>query len=262
MFKIKSFLIYVFICSSFLSFSQRKFKRFNLVDGFSIIPKIGFACVVGELGDVFHIKPVYGGDFEKGISERINLGVQIIGGTLSGSENLPYFSRFESDFFQIQTVGIINVSRYLNDSYEKSNLEFKLYAGLGLIWFHTDVYDTKSGSFLRSTADGKTKHTAYFQKSGNGIGDAGIYYTRELVIPFGFRVDNRVNDNLGFIFNLGYNWVYNDKLDGTTPYNLMNPNIIGGVNSYSDTANDGWINLSIGLKYTFSFNRAENQRGV
>jgi hypothetical protein len=61
---------------------------------------------------------------------------------------------------------------------------------------------------------------------------------------------------------LGYNWVYSDKLDGTTPYNLAKPNIIGGVNSYSDTANDGWINLSVGLKYTFSFKNTENQRGV
>ena len=262
MFKLKSFLIYVLVCFSFSSFSQRKFKRFNLVDGFSIIPKIGSSSVVGELGDVFSIRSVYGGNIEKGISETMNIGIEIIGGTLSGSENQPYFSRFESDFFQIQTVGIINISRYTNDFYEKSNLEFKLYAGIGLIWFHTDVYNLKSGSFLRTTADGKTKHTAYFQQSGNGIGDAGIYYTRELVIPFGFRVDSKVNDNLGFMFNLGYNWVYNDKLDGTTPYNLINPNIIGGVNSYSNTANDGWINLSVGLKYTFSLNRTENQRGV
>lgn len=262
MFKLQSFLIYFFICSSFCSFSQRKFKRFNLVDGFSIIPKIGFSSVLGELGYIYSIKPVFEGNIEKGISERINIGVQIIGGTLAGSENQTYFSRFESNFFQIQTVGIVNISKYLNDSHEKNNLEFKLYAGLGLIWFHTDVFDIKSGAFLRTTADGNTKHTAYFQKSGNGIGDAGIYYTRESVIPFGFRVDSKVNDNLGFMFNLGYNWVYNDKLDGTTPYNLINPNIIGGVNSYSDTANDGWINLSVGLKYTFSLNRTENQRGV
>ena len=262
MFKLQSLLIYFLVCLSFFSFSQRKFKRFNLVDGFSITPKIGFASVVGELGDVFSIKPVYGGNIEKGISERVNIGVQIIGGTLSGSENQPYFSRFESDFFQIESVGIINISRYLNDSYEKSNLEFKVYTGLGLIWFHTDVFDIKSGSFLRTTADGNTKHTAYFQQAGNGIGNAGIYYTRELVVPFGFRVDSKVNHNLGFTLNVGYNWVYNDKLDGTTPYNLLNPNIIGGVNSYSETANDGWVNFSVGIKYTFSFDRSENQRGI
>jgi len=262
MFKLYSCLTCFLICFSSVSFSQRKFKRFNQVDGFSINPIIGIGSVVGELGNVFTFNPIYGANIEKGVSEKINIGVGIIGGKLSGSENQPYFSRFQSDFFQIETVGLINISRYLNDFYEKSNLEFELYGGVGLIWFHTDVYDIKSGTFLRTTADGTTKHTAYFQQSGNGIGDAGIYYTRELVVPFGFRANTKLNDNFGFTLNFGYNWVFNDKLDATTPYNIANPNIIGGVNSYSDTANDGWINLSIGMKYTFSFNRTENQRGI
>ena len=262
MFKIQLFLTYFLICFSFSSFSQQKFKRFNLIEGLAIMPKIGLASVIGELGDVFSINPIYEVNIEKGISEKISVDIGIISGKLSGLENQPYFSRFESDFFQIHTVGVINISRYLNNSHKKNNLEYKMYAGVGLIWFHTDVYDMKSGLFLRTTADGTTKHTAYFQQSGNGIGNAGIYYTRELVIPFGFRVDSKVNDNLGFMFNLGYNWVYSDKLDGTTPYNLAKPTIIGGVNSYSDTANDGWINLSVGLKYTFSFKNIENQRGV
>jgi hypothetical protein len=256
------FLIYFLIILTFSSFSQRKFKRFNQVDGFSISPTIGVGSVVGELGDIFTFKSVYGFNVEKGISERINIGLGIIGGTLSGSENQPYFSRFESDYFQVQSIGIINVSRYLNDAYIKKNVEFKFYAGIGLIWFHTNVYDLKSGIFLRATADGTTKHTALFQQSGNGIGDVGIYYTRELVLPFGFRIDGKFNENFGFTFNLGYNWVYNDKLDGTTNYNIANPNIIGGINSYSDTANDAWINLSVGFKYIFSFKNSENQRGV
>ncbi len=262
MLKSYSFLIYFVIYLSLSSFSQRKFKRFNQVDGYSIYSIIGIASVAGELGDIFAIKPIYGVGIEKGISERINVGVCVTGGTLSGLENQSYFSRFESDYFQVQSVGIINVSRYLSDSYIKKKWEFKFYAGVGLIWFHTNVYDLKTGNLLRTTADGTTKHTAYFQQSGNGIGDAGIYYTHELVIPLGFKVERKLNANFGLTFNLGYNWVYNDKLDGTTSYNIANPNIIGGVNSYSDTANDGWINLSVGLKYMFSFKNSENQRGV
>jgi hypothetical protein len=262
MLKLYSFLVYFIIFLSFSSFSQRKFKRFNQIDGFSSNVITGTGSVVGELGDIFAFKPEYGVNIEKGISEKINIGLGIIGGTLSGSENQPYFSRFESDYFQVQPFGVINVSRYLNDAYIKKNIEFKVFAGVGLIWFHTNVYDLKSGILLRATADGTTKHTALFQQSGNGIGDVGIYYTRELVIPFGFRVDGKFNENFGFTFNLGYNWVYNDKLDGTTNYNIANPNIIGGVNSYSDTANDAWINLSVGLKYIFSVKNSENQRGV
>lgn len=262
MFRLYLSLLFFLVFSSFFSFSQRKFKRFNHVDGISINPNIGVGSVIGELGDVFAIKPVYGINFEKGISEKFNIGICFGGGKLIGSENEPYFSRFESDYFQIHTIGIINISRYFIDNYFKKNTEFKLYGGVGLIWFKTDVYDLKTGIFLRATADGTTRHTAYFQQAGNGIGDVGIFYTRELVVPFGFRIDSKFNDKFGFIFNLGYNWVYNDKLDGTTNYNIANPNIIGGVNSYSDTANDGWINLSVGFKYTFSSKNSENQRGV
>ena len=262
MFKLYYFLVYFLIHLSNSSFSQRKFKRFNHVDGISINSTIGTGSAVGELGDVFAFKPMYGVGVEKGISERINIGISIVGGKLLGSENEPYFSKFESDYFQIQTIGIINISKYLTDSYTKRNVEFKCYGGVGLIWFHTNVYDLKSGIFLRTTADGNTRHTTYFQQAGNGIGDIGIFYTRELVVPLGFRVDSKFNENFGFTFNLGYNWVYNDKLDGTTNYNIANPNIVGGVNSYSDTANDAWINLSVGLKYIFSSKNSENQRGV
>ena len=262
MFKLPLWLFYFLSCLSLSSFSQHKFKRFNLIDGFSIMPKVGFATVTGELGDIFSINAVYEVSIEKGVSEKVNVGIGINSGKLSGSEDQPYFSRFESNFFQVQALGLVNISRYLNDSHRKNSLEFKVYAGMGLIWFHTDVYDMKSGLFLRTTADGTTKHTAYFQQSGNGIGNAGIYYTRELVVPFGFSIHNKLSDNAEFIFNLGYNAVCNDKLDATTPYNLAKPYIIGGINSYSDTANDGWINLSIGLKYTFSFKNTENQRGV
>ena len=71
-----------------------------------------------------------------------------------------------------------------------------------------------------------------------------------------------MNYNVALNFDIGYNWINNDKLDGTTPYNLLNPTVIAGVNSYSETMNDGWMNLSMGIRYTFSFERSKNQRGV
>jgi hypothetical protein len=172
MFRLYLSLLFFLVFSSFFSFSQRKFKRFNHVDGISINPNIGVGSVMGELGDVFAIKPVYGINFEKGISEKFNIGICFGGGKLIGSENEPYFSRFESDYFQIHSIGVINISRYFIDNYFKKNTEFKLYGGVGLIWFKTDVYDLKTGIFLRATADGTTRHTAYFQQAGNGIGDS------------------------------------------------------------------------------------------
>jgi hypothetical protein len=262
MFKICSFLICIYITSISFVFSQRKFKQENQVDGISITPSIGIASVVGELGNVFSFKPVYGINIDKGISEKVNIGIGVIGGNLYGAENNPYFSEFRSDYFQVQTVGILNISRYFITSYNKNVFDLKFYGGVGMIWFYTNVYDLKTGKKLRATSESDSKHTTLFQPTGNGIGESGIFYTRELVIPFGFKIDYKLNDDFALNFDIGYNWINNDKLDGTTPYNLLNPTIIAGVNSYSNTMNDGWINLSIGLKYTFSFNRRFIPRGV
>ena len=258
------FLITIILFLSFQCsiFSQRKrYKTFEQIDGFSITPKLGLASMIGELGEIGTMNPILGIGVEKGISEKFNIGFEIVGGNLSGSENQIYNARFKTDFFQIQTLGILNISQLLND-YKIHDFEIKAYSGGGLIWFHTDVYDFKSGKFLRTTADGTTQHTQLFQQAGAGIGEKGIFYTRELVVPIGLFLDWRFGERLGIVANLGYNWVYNDKLDATNPYSLQNPNIIGGVNSYSETANDGWLNISLGLKYRFKSAKFKLQRGV
>jgi hypothetical protein len=247
---------------SSVSFSQTKFRANSWVDGFSITPKLSLGSLVGELGNVFSLKPVYGISLEKGISEKVNLGLEILGGNLNGSEDYPYSSRFENDFFQTHLSGIANISRIISDTYQQKNIEFRVYGGIGLVWFHTNVYDLKSGSFLRTTADGTTRHTTLFQQSGAGVGEQGIFYTRELVIPIGIRLDGRLDGRITYTVSLGYNWVYNDKFDATTSYNLSNPFIIGGENSYSNTANDGWINLSVGLKYKFETHAYRHPRGL
>jgi hypothetical protein len=253
---------YVICFLSSVSFSQRKFRANSWMDGYSIIPKLGLGSVIGELGNVVSLKPIYGIGLEKGITEKVNIGLEIVGGSLNGSEDYPYFSRFENDFFQIHLSGIANISRILSDSYQRKNVEFRAFGGLGWVWFHAEVYDLKSNNFLRTTADGTTRHTTLFRQSGVGVGNQGIFYTRELVIPIGIRLDGRLDSRVTYVVSLGYNWVYNDKFDATTPYNLSFPTIIGGENSYSDTANDGWINLSVGLKYKFETHSYRNQRGL
>ncbi|MDZ7900293.1 MAG: hypothetical protein U5N85_19995 [Arcicella sp.] len=193
--------------------------------------------------------------------KNLTFGLEIIGGNLSGLDKDIYSARFQTDFFQIQALALFNLSRF-SKNYLKNNFEIKAYTGAGWIWFHTDVFDLKMGNFLRTTADGTTRHTQIFQQAGAGVGEKGIFYTRELVIPIGLLLDWQFGERIGLTTNFGYNWVYNDKLDATNSYNLQNPNIIGGINSYSETANDGWINLSIGLKYRFHVKKSWLQRGV
>ena len=241
--------------------AQKKFKSIHKLDGFSITPKLGLGSLVGELGDVLTVNPNLGFCLEKGLSEKLNLSLEIIGGNLSGSDNNIYSSRFQTDFFQIQTLAFLNLSRF-STNYNKKDFEIKAYTGAGWIWFHTDVYDLKTGNFLRTTADGNTQHTQIFQQTGAGVGEKGIFYTRELVIPVGLFLDWQFEERLGLTANMGYNWVYNDKLDATNSYSLQHPNIIGGINSYSETANDGWINLSIGIKYRFHVKKLRQARGV
>ena len=252
-------IIFLFFPS--LIFSQRTFSSLHKTDGFSITSKIGLASLTGELGDIWTMNPNLGFCVEKGISEKFNLGLEIIGGNLSGADKEIYSSRFETDFFQVHTLAFINLSRF-SKNVKTRNFEVKALIGMGMIFFHTNVFDLKSGNFLRTTADGTTYHTQIFQQYGAGVGEKGIFYTRELVIPIGLLIDWQFGERIGLTANLGYNWVYNDKLDATNSYNLQNPSLIGGVNSYSDTANDGWINLSIGLKYRFKVNKSRQARGV
>jgi hypothetical protein len=263
----KCFLqITIIIClchSAFLpSYSQRHYKRFTYIDGFSINATVGITSVTGELGDFFTMNPFINLGIEKGVSEKISLKLDIEGGNLSGFENFPYSEKFKTDFFQLTLFSYFNLNRFVVDNYKKSRWEWKPYIGVGQIWFHTDVYDLKLNSFLRTTADGTTKHTTIFQQAGIGIGEAGIYYTRELVIPLGIIANYRLSSRIDTKFNLGYSFVNNDKLDGTTSYNLKNRTIIGGANSYSETANDGRVNLSIGIRYKFASLKIENQRGI
>ena len=230
-------------------------------DGFSITPKLGLGSLVGELGNVWTMNPNLGFNLEKGISEKFNLGLEIIGGNLSGVDDDIYSSRFQTDYFQIQVLGFVNLTRFSNH-YSKHDFEIKAYTGTGMIWFHTNVYDLQSGNFLRTTADGTTQHTQLFQQAGAGVGEKGIFYTRELVVPIGLLSDWQFGDRIGLTANLGYNWVYNDKLDATNSYNLQYPTLIGGVNSYSETPNDGWISLLVGLKYRFHVKKSRQARGV
>jgi hypothetical protein len=250
------------IAISFLFFSSSIFsQQIFKTDGFSITPKIGVGSMVGELGEISTINPNVGFCLEKGISEKFNLSIEIIGGNLSGKEDKIYKAKFQTDFFQIQTLMYLNISRF-SKNYIKKDFEIKAYTGAGWIWFHTDVFDLKTGNFLRTTADGTTQHTQLFQQAGAGVGEKGIFYTRELIVPIGLFLDWQFGERIGLTANWGYNWVYNDKLDATNSYNLQNPNIIGGINSYSETANDSWINVSVGLKYRFKVNKFRQARGL
>jgi hypothetical protein len=255
--KLPFLIVIIPLLSSASIFSQRIIKT----DGFSITPKVGVGSLTGELGELWTINPTIGFCVEKGISEKFNLSLEIIGGNLSGKDSEVYAAKFQNDFFQIQALMFLNLTRF-SKNYIKKDFEIKAYTGAGWIWFHTDVYDLKTGNFLRTTADGTTQHTQLFLQSGAGVGEKGIFYTRELVVPIGLFLDWQFGERIGLTTNLGYNWAYNDKLDATNSYNLLNPNIIGGVNSYSETANDGWINVSIGLKYRFKVKKTRQARGV
>jgi hypothetical protein len=255
-------LICYFLMMNISQAQKKKFKRFSYIDGFSLCVPVGLGSVDGELGKLTTLKPIYGVGIEKGVSEKINLGLYLLGGSVEGTENNIYLENFRNDFFQIHLNTYVNLSRLFTDNYKNDKkTEYKFYSGIGLIWFHTDVFDN-FGNFRRTTADGTTRHTALFQKAGIGVGDVGIYYTRELLIPLGFRIETKLSKRFNAFLDLEYNFVYNDKFDGTTNYNLLNPNIIGGENSYSNTANDGWIGCRVGVRYKFKSLTLENQRGI
>ncbi len=252
-------LMSIYSCGSFAQ--KTSYKMYRYIDGFSLTLKAGSHVLLGELG-TWEQPSLYGLlAIEKGISPIFHFKTQFQLGNLLGMNAFPYQAYAQTTYFQWSNMAVINVYQLIK---RDNKPEFNLYlsAGLGFLRFHTDVYDLSSGAFLRTTADASSKHTPLFQPYGIGIGNAGIYYTREWSVPVEVTGDWKLLPQVYLNVTFTYNWVTSDKLDGTTPYNLIDRTTTSGQYSYSDTPNDGWIGLSIGIRYKFASLKRMLQRGI
>jgi hypothetical protein len=260
--KSSSTLLGLLLSITISAFCQRRHvHQFRYVDGFSITAQLEVNNLVGELGAFSQPATGIAITLDKGITEKIHVKSSFQMGYLNGLTYVPYYSTSETNYYQWSISPVVNLTRlFANDNERRLNIFTSL--GIAFIRFHADVYDVYSKQFLRTTSDKTSRHTPIFQPYGQGIGDRGIYYTREMAIPFEILLDWKLAPRIYLSGGLIYNWVSSDKLDGTTPYNLSDRTRIEGVNSYSDTFNDGWYGIKLGIKYKFIAQRFINQRGI
>lgn len=254
-------LFLLIVISSGRSFGQKHYsQRYSYLDGYSIKGNIGIPYILGELHGITAIPTISSISLEKGITAKFLGMLTVISGVGQTPFNSEYGAYMKNNYWGFAISPVLNLTEFLSPESDQ-RMKYYVALGIGLLRFHTDVYD-KNNYLLRTTSNNTSRHTPVFQQYGPGSGLRGIYYTRELFIPFTFSLDYKLLPRLYLNSSLSINWISTDKFDGTTPYNLKDPYFIEGPNSYSNTANDGWLNLNIGIKYKFIAQRFIHQRGI
>lgn len=254
-------LLLLLSLASKTSLAQKRYApRYSYLDGYSLTATAGIPYIVGELHGIQAFPAIYNLSLEKGFSPKVSGRLTVMSGTAQSQNSAEYYAFAQNNYWGVSIAPVINLTALFAREQE---LRLKCYMslGIGLLRFHTDVYNT-NGQLLRTTSNNTSRHTPLFQQYGAGSGTSGIYYTREVFVPLTFSCDYKLLPRLYLNTSLGINWISTDKFDGTTPYNLSDPYFVEGPNSYSNTANDGWVNVSIGLKYKFIAQRFIHQRGI
>lgn len=255
------------LCLVTTSQAQRRkaYGRFEDVDGFSITVKTGLTQAFGELNTPKR-QTLYGVDINRGLTPNISLKLAFETGNLEGEMKSYYNSRFRTDFYQLNLMAILNVGKLID---EDLPFNWTVGAGLGTIGYNAIAYDLTSGAIQRYTSLGTTngRRTQWFAKYGKGVGEYGIYYTRERTVPLSMAVSYPIGNAINLGLEFRYNFVRNDKLDATSGYDRSDvskgqaPRLWGSL-SYSDTPNDQWAYGAVYLTYKLGSNRREYQRGI
>lgn len=254
-----SLLLLLFVAQE-ISLAQKQYTpRYSYLDGYSLTATAGIPYIVGELHGIQAFPTIYNLSLEKGFSPKVSGRLTVVSGTAHSQNSLKYHSYARNNYWGVTVAPVINLTALFARE-EEHLLKCYMSLGIGLLRFHTDVYN--GSQLLRTTSNSTSRHTPLFQQYGAGAGTSGIYYTREVFIPFTFSCDYKLLPRLYLNGTLGINWISTDKFDGTTPYNLTDPYFVEGPNSYSNTTNDGWVSLSIGIKYKFIAQRFIHQRGI
>jgi len=254
-------LLLLLSVASQISLAQKRYApRYSYLDGYSLTATAGIPYIVGELHGIQGFPTIYNLSLEKGFSPKISGRLTVMSGTAHSQNSAEYHAYARNNYWGVSIAPVINLTALFAREQERQ-LKCYMSVGIGLLRFHTDVYNIND-QLLRTTSNSTSRHTPIFQQFGPGSGAVGIYYTREVFIPLTFSCDYKLLPRLYLNGSVGVNWISTDKFDGTTPYNLSDPYFVEGPNSYSNTANDGWVNVNIGLKYKFIAQRFIHQRGI
>ena len=222
----------------FIPSSVRGQDLYGLAESWNIDFNIGYNKFYGDLTDkknsVFRNTPfhkyfyenrkmMYGFMLGKEINDYVSVRGQLLYGALKGTSE-PNLSYFEAKVFEYNLNAKVDLSDLIFGTYGYRKYSFYATAGIGMINWHTQRKDIKTGDVIGGNG---------FSKDGEG---GHKMTTTEGVIPIGLGVDIKLNENWDLSIASSLHGIKTDKLDAFL----------------SDSKKvEGFGYVSVGLVYTF-----------
>ncbi len=181
-------------------------------------------------------------------TSSLSLGVDVHYGTLGGEKKAFFNSGFRTHYYAVEAVQRWDIGAFLSRE-EDNPYHLHLIAGIGLAFFRANAYDLDTGERIRfSNHPANSARTPLFRRWGPPQGPPGIRQTRERLIPVGMVFDYDLTPCWKAGVDLRWYFARTDKLDATSGYRLLNPE---EADSYSDTPNDCFSQLTVSVGYRF-----------
>tara|TARA_R110002124_G_scaffold199323_2_gene366174 strand:+ start:407 stop:1618 length:1212 start_codon:yes stop_codon:yes gene_type:complete len=214
---------------------------------FSLSGRLGLTQFFGELNSQ-DMKGFGGIALEYQATKKIafNLGYNV--GKVGG-EKIDFFnSYFSTTYNSLELLAKWNLTEQFS-KYKKSNFNFNLYGGVGVMNFNAKAYDITTNDLVRFSNSAASKRNQVFLKWGNPHGVSGIKNTRERSWPVGAEIGYKLSERWKLGLEYRFYFVRTDKLDATSGRRFVNPE---EENTYSNTPNDKFGFLAVSLTHQFT----------
>ncbi len=214
---------------------------------YSVAIRGGLTQFFGELNSQ-DMKAVVGISLMKQLRPAVSLGLDFTSGRLGGEKKEFFNSYFVNEYNTIELLARWDLTEQFGRRPKSNDLHIGVYGGLGLQIFSANAYDITTDRLVRFTNSNESGRNPLFFRYGPPTGPPGITKTHERVIPLGLMFNYELTDQWKVGVDYRFYLARTDKLDATSGRRLINPE---EADSYSDTPNDKFGFLSVGLIYRF-----------
>jgi hypothetical protein len=213
---------------------------------FSVTIRGGLTQFFGELNkqDMLGMAGISVG---QAFNKQVALHLDYTAGKLGGEQTAFFNSYFINEYNTLELTAKWDLTEQFS-SLEPGPVHFRLYGGVGLIYFSANAFDLDNDKLLRFTNSNLSARNPLFLRWGPPHGPTGIKKTREGMLPLGTSLDYELLRNWRVGIDYRFYFVRTDKMDATSGRRLINPE---EGESYSDTPNDKFSFLSVFLTYHF-----------
>jgi len=225
--------------------TEKKYQR--PLSAFQLSVSGGLTQFFGELNEQ-DFKGLFSAEMGYHFHDQWKLSFNVAKGQIGGLDREQFHSVFECSFHQVDLLVKYDVMKKKTGHQDKP-FHVGFLTGLGLMRFHSEAYDASTGELSRFTNSPNSARNPLFVRWGTPKGaKRGIKYTNERAIPIGVWLRMPLNRQVETGLECRFYFVRTDKLDATSGIHGRNPE---ESDSYSDTPNDKYSNVSFFLSYRF-----------